>query len=307
MSMPTNTPKPNTMGPLIAGAISAGGALLGSLFGRKNALKDRAHAEEYYHPKAQVERLKEAGLSPGMLYDSRAAGQSITPGVQEINTGGSEGVAAYTQTRMQNQQFRLMEEEIRYKAAEADLKNAERDILLREQVDGNTNMFVDTDWMGGNMMAQGMVRERRIREAQLQAASIENELGEINVDVQRDLNEKGYLTADFIQKYLHTIKTNREIEERIGQIWASNKWLRSQTTKQNMFNDVMSRIKSQLEAGQFPDWSSLLFDYMFGGMQTPDIIGGIGDLMDLAPSTRLLKKGVGLNQQIKARSTTFYK
>lgn len=111
------------------------GAIGSSLLQRKWALKDWHMQNEYNSPKAQVARLKEAGLPLATMFGGQ--GGSTSSDVQSTNVdptmGSAKGLEAYMQNRMQKKQAELIDAQILKTNQDAQLSQAARDKAISEK------------------------------------------------------------------------------------------------------------------------------------------------------------------------------
>lgn len=164
----------------IAGAF--GSAALQQSYAQKNW--DRVNA--YNHPKEQIKRLKEAGLPLATMFGGQGGSTSSsidTPNV-DPSLGVAEGLQKGALFAMQKKQMAIMDQELRVKTAEADIKEDERNYQLGRTLDSSDGKNIPDfePQFGDTNQVQGIRRERAIKEAELSFKGIENELRKINLN-----------------------------------------------------------------------------------------------------------------------------
>lgn len=114
--------------PVIAAAIGAGGSLIASLLNRRQQRRDEAFIRHYNEPKQQIERLKEAGLSPSYMYGAGGqANQANDPAQMDVIN--PEMMPFLAELALLPAQKRKMEAEANIAEHEAGLKYLEREYM----------------------------------------------------------------------------------------------------------------------------------------------------------------------------------
>lgn len=120
------------MGPLGGLMAQGAGQAMNALFGwigerreHKRNIADWERQNEYNHPRAQMQRLQEAGLNPALMY-----GQSASPGI----SGSLPSVKSKeTQFRFDPMQQMMQHQNIKQSKAQVDLTAEQIKIAQREQ------------------------------------------------------------------------------------------------------------------------------------------------------------------------------
>lgn len=212
----------------ILGGLPIVGGIIESAIDRNRALKDRQHLEDYYHPKNQVARLKEAGLSPGLLYGSKAAGQSAQPQATEMNTGLAEGAMAYQATRINRMQMDMLKQQVREQTYKADILEKERDYWTAGQ-----NRAQDLE-----ATVEGKKLQNSISELERQNRNIKNDMARIDYAVQNALYGDGTLVGKERQTLVNlTLQGKQVIQETINMV------TRNEQMKQDIVNMVTTNQK----------------------------------------------------------------
>jgi len=130
--MPESTDQNSLWKSILPSAFGSIGSIVGGIINRGQARRDIAEQNAYNHPKAQLARLREAGLPMAAMTGGNVGNQSSLP-TSHSGTQIGEGVGKignYITTQMQLKQLKILDEEIRLKGTEADKNEAERDWLL---------------------------------------------------------------------------------------------------------------------------------------------------------------------------------
>lgn len=219
--------------PLSAG-ISAGSGLLGSIVGgifqgRQNKL-NRQFAEdqsnlswqrqlemfdrtnEYNSPTAQMERFKQAGLNPHLMYGQGTPGQASAPTpqmarwegkapMQNPKLGGNEFMNMYLGVQMHKKQMEQMDEMI--ETEKVDRLNKE----LHNIITGNKALY--------SLENEKWSLEAKKEMSKLRNRQIEKLVQDMDINQQKDIYEKW--KRGYIQKYKFSPEGNptlwRSIQE----------------------------------------------------------------------------------------------
>lgn len=113
----------------ILGALPIAGDLIGGTIDRMQSRRDIAKQNAYNEPRAQLARLREAGLPMAAMIGGQGGGlQSALPHTSGKSSTGN--ISNFISSQMQLKQLEILKAEIRSKNSEADLNEAERDVLL---------------------------------------------------------------------------------------------------------------------------------------------------------------------------------
>lgn len=192
-----------------SGVIPVAGALGAAALQQHYAVKNWKRANEYNLPKNQVQRLKDAKLPLAAMFGGSggSTGGSIpTPNV-DPTLGTAEGLRSTNMTRFQRKQMEIMDQELRAKTAEADLKEADRDFQLQRTIDSSDGKNIP-DWQeqpGDSNLVIGLRRDRAIRNLEVQTKGIENQLKTI------DLQMKPEQIRSAIDQVLSSTRINNQI------------------------------------------------------------------------------------------------
>lgn len=176
-----------TLGSAVLGAIPVAGAIGSAALQQKYALRNWERQNQYNSPKSQVQRLKEAGLPLATMFGGQggSTSESIpTPNV-DSTLGAAEGIQKGMLFTMQKKQMELLDQQIREKTADADIRGLERDFLSERTIDSSTGKDDRKDFepqFGDSNFVQGERRKRAMQEAQLQGSRIVNGLKQIELD-----------------------------------------------------------------------------------------------------------------------------
>lgn len=127
--------------PLIASGVEALGGLASNIIGNKQNKKMWDMQNEYNSPKAQMERLRAAGLNPNLVYGSGTVANTSSNSPQynapEIGKHLSNGVLAYAQMKKNTLEMENMK-------AQNNVINAQAD-YLRSQISNNQSQITYRD------------------------------------------------------------------------------------------------------------------------------------------------------------------
>lgn len=169
---------------VVAAGLTVGGALGSQEIQRNLSLKNWNRQNAYNTPSAQIARLREAGLPLATMFGGQGGSTSSPIDRPQVDPtlGVAQGIQAYNQTMMQRKQLQVMDQDLRTKTAEADIKEAERDFLLHRQIDGTIDIKDFEPQYGDTNLVQGQRRERAIKEAELATKNILKEIEQLNLD-----------------------------------------------------------------------------------------------------------------------------
>lgn len=92
---------------LIASLVSGVGGWLGQQYNRKQEQKQYDRMLKYNSPKAQMQRFKEAGLSPYLIYGQGSSGNVSSPAPASIAPDPQEGISKYIGAKTFSNENRL--------------------------------------------------------------------------------------------------------------------------------------------------------------------------------------------------------
>lgn len=151
-------------------AITAGASLIGGLFGNRSRKRESARQREwaedmwnrqnaYNTPANQMQRLKDAGLNPALMYGQGNVGNAEKamgyqqPQIENVGAGVAQGVAAGAQLDLVNSQKKLNEANATARVIEAYLKGGgtkqKATEMFEHQMD---NLIADTNLKGGQLL-----------------------------------------------------------------------------------------------------------------------------------------------------------
>jgi len=209
---------------------------------RKWAVEDRDYQNKYNSPRAQVARNRAAGLPLAALFSGAGAGgQSDQPRGTTIQPElkAEKSIENFNMTRMNNAQLELIRENTRQAKAEADLKTAERDVLLRPYAnEGDVGYLNPKNWFQGYSNLEYNLRTKQNYEtSKNELQIIEKGLESDKAYIQNQLKEKG-ITVDLYEsmknKYLKDIEV---LGEDLKNREALRKWKEQNWDKINQMDD----------------------------------------------------------------------
>lgn len=100
----------------IGAAIAGGAALLGGALNRRGSKKATNEMNKYNSPAKQMQRLKDAGLNPNLMYGTGTVGNQPAPrNIQyDLGNAASEGLNQYQSMRLNKAQSELYEAKVQY-------------------------------------------------------------------------------------------------------------------------------------------------------------------------------------------------
>lgn len=127
-------PEPSLIASTLAGVGgNVLGTIAGGLFGQSMADRQWNKQNAYNTPKAQMERLKAAGLNPNLVYgNGSVANTADAPKVAEVKESdmGSRSIAQYTDLKQKALQNDILEKQAQY--YDAQIRNIDSEISFRE-------------------------------------------------------------------------------------------------------------------------------------------------------------------------------
>lgn len=166
----------------LLGALPVVGAIGSAALQQRYALKNWNRQNAYNTPKAQIQRLKEAGLPLATMFGGSGGSSSSpipTPNV-DPTLGAAEGLQKGMMASMQKKQLELLDQELRSKTADADIREMERDFLSYRTIDGTEQKDFEPQF-GDTNFVQGERRKRALQESQLGAQKAITGLKEIEL------------------------------------------------------------------------------------------------------------------------------
>lgn len=192
---------------LALSAIPSFGAIGAAALQRHWAIKDWNRVNAYNHPKAQIGRLKEAGLPLASMFSGSGGSTSTDVRGSSVDPtlGAAAGLQAYFQNRLQKKQLLLLDAQIRAENADADQKEGYAAWLKKQTkgLDGTdtTNQAYSLDLDRDTKESQNIIKENE--------AFISN----IEAEVKSQLHTEGKLTDEFLAKLTHILNSNKLLEQ----------------------------------------------------------------------------------------------
>jgi len=221
---------------------------------RKWAVEDRDYQNKYNAPKAAVARNREAGLPLAALFGGAGAGgQSDQPRGTTIQPQleSERAIEGFNQTRMNNAQLELLRENTRQAKAEADLKIAERDVLLRptggEGEIGTGFLSKSNVWTPYSNLENNMRTEQFYKTNQVEIQRIQRSMDAMEEEVYRKLKEQGIQVSMYEaqkNKVLKEIEAlGLDLTDRQNMInWTSEQWANINKMEEGPLKIVMGLI-----------------------------------------------------------------
>lgn len=148
--------------PLGLGLLNVAGSLTGGLLNNYIDRKSQERANVYNSPREQIKRLKQAGLSPSLMY-GQSGNVSTAPIKSQISPslGIAEGTTAYQSSKLQRSQEELMSSQA--EAQDAAAAKAIAETRAKQIENGYNAKLTDS---GVNQYSADRQREHRRLDAQ---------------------------------------------------------------------------------------------------------------------------------------------
>jgi len=204
-------------------------------------------SNEYNSPAAQMERFREAGLNPNMIY-----GQG--------NPGNAGQVPSYERASMQTPNIDLLGSYMGYKKMGVEISNMEADTQLKER--DQTIKFlqaigleVDNEQQALNLMKSLELYDTDIEKGKLQLVllGIQQTLGNKQITHQQILNEKETINLMYqeFEKTLNLTKTYEEIKStKLANRMTREEWKYYKRTGMLLGNKPLYQLFANLISGE---------------------------------------------------------
>lgn len=221
----------SVVGSAALSAIPVLGALGSAALQQKYAVKNWERTNAYNHPREQVKRLREAGLPLASMFTGSGGSQSQSLNTPNIDPtlGSAKGLDNYFTNRMQKKQLELMDQELRIRSADADLKEIGRDWARADYVKEDPNQTLGAIPYSNQVM--GLVTEQKAKIAESKASEITADL--IEAKTQADIDH-----------VLQTIKLGVQAHEYNEVKQWVDKWIKGeiQEGKMNAFKALLYKF-----------------------------------------------------------------
>jgi hypothetical protein len=210
--------------PSSSSVLNTGLQMLTNYKNRQNALQDQQRLNAYNSPQQQMQRFKEAGLNPNLIYNQQNTGQPVrstdyvAPQIKETQL---DVLGKSNNLKMQNQQLSNME--LQNEAIKAQIMKTKADALY---VASNTK-FKDLDYLRLQGSLPGLVEG-----IQLRNLKYKEEIANTIADTQ---NKVAQLP---IQE-----STKKKLDAEIQKLYTSNQFIKLEKTQQLAYQKaLMSNI-----------------------------------------------------------------
>lgn len=220
-----------------AGPITTIASLGAGAIQRGWALKDWRRQNAYNHPKAQVRRLKEAGLPLASMFSGAGGSTSTDVRASEIDPslGVGKGLEAHMMVSMRKKQLQLMDEEIGKAEAEKVVAQFEANKALNDQ----------RYYLGSKYDEQGNLIEGNRRTDTLELSMREQDAKTRSAEVVADLQRA---------------KTQSEIDHILQTIGLSKENQRGQ----KIINDINDILTGKVGDGKWDMIQAMIYRFFFG-------------------------------------------
>ncbi|WP_024568108.1 hypothetical protein [Elizabethkingia anophelis] len=177
--------------PVVGGIIE--GAMNNSS-NKKIARENRAFAldmwnrnNEYNTPLAQMQRLKEAGLNPNLMYGQGTTGNSSSPAKAD-GANPTQYKLNFLEAAQLHQQQKLNEQSIQLQKSQTELNHAQAQKVNAETANTHANTLNTQETMQFNRESRPKILQKYDLENQSISLSNEN-LNKINAKIEADINQ----------------------------------------------------------------------------------------------------------------------
>lgn len=168
------------------------GSLGAAAIQRNWALKDWNRVNAYNTPKEQVKRLREAGLPLATMFGGQGGSTASPVDTTQVDPtlGTARGLEAHFTNRMQRKQLELMDQDLRVKTAEADIKEGERNWKLSMTPD---LLYGSQPGIDTSNLEQTLNIQKETANFQRLYEGAKNQIEQVAMRVQEMLEKEGVL------------------------------------------------------------------------------------------------------------------
>ena len=206
--------------PSSSSVLNTGLQMLTNYKNRQNALQDQQRLNAYNSPQQQMQRFKEAGLNPNLIYNQQNTGQPVrstdyvAPQIKETQL---DVLGKTNNLKMQNQQLSNME--LQNEAIKAQIMKTKADALY---VASNTK-FKDLDYLRLQGSLPGLVEG-----IQLRNLKYKEEIANTIADTQNKVAQLPIQEA-----------TKKKLDLEIEKLFTSNKFIKLEKNTQLAVQNIM--------------------------------------------------------------------
>lgn len=215
------------------------GLLIGGLQSMFNRMRTNRE-NRYNSPIMQVSRLREAGLSPALMYGGSGA---ITNSVGEEKAGISESMAQYVSTLQAQKQLKLLDAQIETQEAEARNRRADADLKedYAEYYLGEARGILNAEQKGSTYATEigplGYSRQQR-------NLRLDDDVREINRNITKSLSTIRSFEAQFSAEQIETRIENMIMDKAIKEIGLER--ARMLFKEQKWMHDMVMKAKESI-------------------------------------------------------------
>lgn len=233
----------------LAPAITATAGLVASIAQRRSAKKDIERMNAYNHPKAQVARMREAGLSPSLMYSQGNVGnQASTPPPLDFSRVAPEALQALNQTRMTQAQVEAVNANTRRVGVLTEVNELQRDVLKKNPYlnEEAYNSIIQSLKATAESKAARSGLDRAIGEFYGRRAYVEG-IGETNVmglklDRELSMLSQRFNLNEYDQKIKAEIISSKEFANALSEI--QMRWMRdAEITPQHIYQFIIMLLQ----------------------------------------------------------------
>lgn len=219
------------IGPLGIAAIAKGVDLIGGWIGQSQQRRENRRMRKYNSPKAQMQRYREAGLNPNLIYTQGSSGSWGAPqDYQSMYSGMGSSFIGAAQTAAQTE---LTEQKTEESVSKTDLINAQEDLV-------RANPFLDPEYLA-NFVEKGIAdsqikRQERDYKLSTDAEGFENGLRKMQTEV--DLLMQRYQLGEADKKIKAKVFESKDFQNELQRIQLN--WMKDgDLTPQHIYQGIM--------------------------------------------------------------------
>lgn len=216
--------------PWLIPAIATAANLAGTFIGQGMQRRENRRARRYNSPKAQMQRYRDAGLNPNLIYSQGTPGNYGTPiDYQQFGNVGSSFIEA-SQTSAQTE---LTQQKTQESVSKTDLIDAQEDLV-------RANPFLDPEYLA-NFVEKGIAdsqikRQERDYKLSIDAEGFENGIRKMQTEV--DLLMQRYQLGEADKKIKAQVFQSKEFQNELQRIQLN--WMKDgDITPQHIYQGIM--------------------------------------------------------------------
>lgn len=223
------------LGSIVGSAVDTAGGVLGGIINQNRNQKAWREANEYNSPRAQMDRLKAAGLNPNLVYGSGSAVNTApTQKTSDTNTDniGSKGLSNYVAIQTQQMQNDLIEKQKEF--INAQIADKISSVKFRDDIQ------TDKTIADKNYTLQSLEQKKQLTDAFQDTNRLDNELKRKQINLTQN-------NADLVKLNIKSYPI--ELQNKILETRARVSNLNINTQKQQIEKEMLSLAKDLRKNG----------------------------------------------------------